>query len=149
MPPKNIKRQTAESRCGYYIRGAKASWQRRHTRLTFGPEIGNSIRGFHQQKTRPKGRASFSQISVCTKLPLRRLPRAVLCVLENGPRAGGKSRDRDESESKSSDRHKLLHSTSPGLIRISCHTRKETTNLQGYSGDRRSLPEFEITSYEH
>jgi hypothetical protein len=50
------------------------------------------------------------------KLPLRRFPRAVLCVLESGTRAGGKSHGRDESESESSNRHELLHSTSPMLI---------------------------------
>jgi hypothetical protein len=42
MPPKNIRRPTAELRAAV-IRGAKPSWQRRQTRLTSGREIGNSI----------------------------------------------------------------------------------------------------------
>jgi hypothetical protein len=44
MPPKNIRRATAESRAAVsIIRGAKPSWQRGQTRLTFGWEIGNFI----------------------------------------------------------------------------------------------------------
>lgn len=44
MPPKNIRRPPAESRAAVdIIRGAKSSWQRGLTRLTFGGEIGNSI----------------------------------------------------------------------------------------------------------
>src|ERR1700688_98534 len=44
MPAKNIRRPTAETRAAVsVIRGAKSSWQRGQTRLTFGREIGNSI----------------------------------------------------------------------------------------------------------
>jgi hypothetical protein len=41
MPPKNVRRPTAESRAAVsIIRGAKPSWQRRHTKLTFEREYG-------------------------------------------------------------------------------------------------------------
>jgi hypothetical protein len=52
MPPKNIRRPTAESRAAVsIIRSAKPSWQRRQTRLTSGREIGNSITASAQAST--------------------------------------------------------------------------------------------------
>jgi hypothetical protein len=134
------------------IRGAKPSSQRRQTRLTFGRKIGNSIAASAQTETRPKGQVSFQFKVPCAKLPLRRF--AVLCVLKNGTRAGGKSRGRDESESESSNCHKLLHSTSPMLIYtvLRCRadgplrfTWNDTENLQAYWRSM-TQPKFEITS---
>jgi hypothetical protein len=58
MPPKNIRRPTAEYRAAVCIHGAKPSWQRRQTRLTFGGKIGNSICGF-RAKRNPAKRPGF------------------------------------------------------------------------------------------
>lgn len=106
-------------------------------------------------ETRPNRPGFFSVKSfVCSKLALRRDPCAVLRILEHR-RAGSESRGRDESDGESNNRHELLHSTSPTLIRTSCgaerddhcgHARKETANLQRYSRRATINASFQITS---
>src|SRR5262249_47132148 len=49
------------------------------------------------------------------QLALRRFAGAMLRVLENGGRAGSKSRSRNESEGESNNCHEFCHSTSPSL----------------------------------
>jgi hypothetical protein len=69
---------------------------------------GRLIRKEKAIETQPNRPGFFSvQSSVCPELPLRRFPRAVLRVLENGARAGSKGRGRDEGDGESNNRHEL------------------------------------------